>query len=1334
MSMKTHAVTLIGIAFFSAASAFAVDPGLALDQHVIRTWGAKEGLPPGSVYAVAQSTDGYVWAATQEGFVRFDGTAFGTYDKANVPQIRNNMTLSLLAARDGSVYAATNGGGVVRVQGADVSTYETAAGLPADSATTLLESGDGTIWIGTQKGLAARDRNGRIVTIAGSQALVVTALAQDWSGQLWIGTTSGVATYKDGRLIRRQNDGFPTGHILSIRVTRDGSVWIGARGGGLVRYRSGQFRTYGVSEGLPSQHVKAVYEDKNSTLWIGTLDHGVGRFTNETFDFATTEVLGIGKKAVSSFLEDREGTLWIGSKKGLTAVSVGKAVTFTSAHGLFADNIRTVTGAANGGVWVGTGKGVQTLDGRHYDMTNGLTSNVVMTTLTTRDGSLWVGTFDDGLTRILPGRNQVYDTTNGLRSDMVLSLYEDRGGVLWVGTAKGLQRIINGEIVPESYPLSGEAVGTILEDRNGAIWAGTQDGGLNRILGGAVTSFTKAKGQLGSDLVLAQHEDSSGGLWIGTAGGGLTRFKNGRWTTFTTREGLYDDSVFAILEDDNGYLWMSCNKGIFRVARQALDDFAEGLQPKVTSAAYGEGDGMQSRECNGGTQPAAWKTGDGKLWFATAKGVVMIDSTRVRTEPAPPVMWQGLFADGKPMDPRGPIALAAGTRSLEVRYAGINFTTPEKLHYQYKLEGFDREWVDAGKRRQATYTNLKPGSYRFHVRVASDDGAWGMTSTELRQRAFFYQTPWFMGVAAFLLIGSVAGAHRARVRFIRASAERFKQLFEGNPAGEFRSNLSGGILDCNNACAKMLGYSSRSELMVSGIAGRYGTDIEWQAIVSRLHEQGSLNGVEVPLRRVDGSELWVLMNASLADGVVLATLVDITDRKRAEEEVRHQAHHDKLTGLPNRALFNDRLTTSLLYAHREGDGLAVMCLDLDRFNVVNEAFGREGGDRVLKEIAQRLASCCRAEDSTARTGDDEFAVLLMKPGSVAETTSIARRILEAVSQPMSVDGHDFNVSTSIGIAVYPQDGRDGESLLKSADRALYQAKQAGRNNYQLSSPHLARKAAERLTLETALHQALRRHEFVLHYQPQFDARKQAITGMEALIRWDRGGKNMMRPLEFLDVAEESRLILPIGEWALEEACRQGYAWSNEAPPMKIAVNVSPRQFQQPNVVSMIKDAIDRSRFDPRMLEIEITESTAMIDPALTAEILLDLKKLGISIAIDDFGVGHSSLNYLKRFPIDTLKIDQSFVQDIGRGGSDGAIVSAVIAIGKTLKIRVVAEGVETEEQMRFLAAHGCYEFQGYLFSRPMPASELTDMIQTQWPSGDARQYALMTQILPPTSH
>ena len=300
MRLTSRRCALLFVLALSANSAFAIDPVLSLDQNVIRTWGVDQGLPQGTVYALAQGADGYVWAATQEGFVRFDGTEFVTYDKAGVPQIHNNMTLALLSARDGSLYAATNGGGVVHLQNRRIRSFDVSNGMPSDAATSLYESGNGTIWIGTQKGLASRRADGRIVTIAGSESpsMAVTTLAEDWNGQLWIGTTHGVATLKDGRLVRHDTDGFPTVQILSIGVTRDGSVWIGTRGNGLLRYRSGQFRTYAAADGLPSANVSATYEDSHGTLWIGTLDHGVGRFRNEHFDF-NSEAIGIGKAALA---------------------------------------------------------------------------------------------------------------------------------------------------------------------------------------------------------------------------------------------------------------------------------------------------------------------------------------------------------------------------------------------------------------------------------------------------------------------------------------------------------------------------------------------------------------------------------------------------------------------------------------------------------------------------------------------------------------------------------------------------------------------------------------------------------------------------------------------------------------------------------------------------------------------------------------------------------------------------------------------------------------------------------------------------------------------------
>ncbi len=1317
MTPATRWISLLVILAVWPRNAPSVEPGRPLGQYIVQTWGIDEGLPQGTVYAVAQTPDGYVWAATGEGFVRFDGVKFVVFDKAAAAEIRNNITLALLPARDGSLFVGSNGGGLIHFDGESIHAYTANDGLPTDAVTALYQATDGTLWIGTQKGLARRLPDGRIMTVSFADQLPhasVTALTEDWSGQLWIGTMHGIASYKDGRLFRHEADGLPTAQILSLCATQDGSVWIGTQGNGLHRYRSGKFRVYTGADGFPSKSASAIYEDLHGTIWIGTLDKGLGRFREEQFDFDFDGV-GLAGKTVNSLLEDREGNLWVGTGQGLTRLAEGKVLTFGTSQGLLADNVASVHADPTGTLWVGTGRGLQTLDGsRRISKEVGLSSDLVLSAWSGRDGSLWVGTLDGGLNWVRQGQTTVYNTSNGLRSNSVLAAYEDRRGSVWVGTARGLQHIVNGSLTPETLKLSGEAIGSIYEDRSGALWVGTQDGGLNRIYAGRVTSFTTRNG-LSSDFVLSLYEDSSGALWVGTAGGGLNRYKGGKWTAITTRQGLFDDSVFAILEDSNGFFWMSCNKGIFRVQRRQLDDVAEGVQSKVSSVAYGKGDGMKSRECNGGTQPVAWKTPDGKLWFATVKGVAMLDPDNIRSAAAPPVLIEGVFADRHRLNRANPQPLAPGTKTVEFHYTGMNFAAPDKLRYQYKLDGFDKEWIDAGSRRVAYYTNIRPGTYQFRVRAANAEGPWNSATTTVRFRPFFYQTPWFWAASVLSLVGLAGGAHRSRVHLVRASAERFKLLFDRNLAGVYRATVEGRILDCNDACARILGFSSRTELMARGIPASFWNEPERQAMLLRLREEGSVSNFETSLRRSDDTQVWVLQNVSLVRGsqgeeILEATLIDISDRKRAEEQIRYQAYHDSLTGLPNRTLFKDRLTVALNYAQRHGDQVAVLFLDLDHFKVVNDTLGHTVGDDLLQGIAERLKACVRAEDSVARVGGDEFTLLLMNPQSVNDATAVARKILQAVGRPIAVDGHELYITTSIGISFYPADGEDAETLLKNADNALYRAKEAGRNSYQLCSPFLTRRAADRLSLENALHQALERQEFLVHYQPQLDLRTQELVGVEALMRWDRPGKGVVRPAEFIPIAEETRLILPIGEWVLETACRQAHLWHDAGSPLRIAVNFSARQFQQPNLVALIREALERSSLDPRSLEVEITESTAMHNPALTADILLDLKKLGITIAIDDFGVGHSSLNYLKRFPIDAIKIDRAFVEDITRGGSDAAIVSAVIAMAKALKLRVIAEGVETEEQLNFLKEHGCFEFQGYLLSRPLPAEAVTEMV------------------------
>ncbi|MBD0345805.1 MAG: EAL domain-containing protein [Coleofasciculus sp. Co-bin14] len=433
-------------------------------------------------------------------------------------------------------------------------------------------------------------------------------------------------------------------------------------------------------------------------------------------------------------------------------------------------------------------------------------------------------------------------------------------------------------------------------------------------------------------------------------------------------------------------------------------------------------------------------------------------------------------------------------------------------------------------------------------------------------------------------------------------------------------------------------------------------------------------------------------------------------QKRVEDMLRHQASHDRLTGLPNRMLFDERLSLALATTHRYGEMLAVVFLDVDGFKTINDTLGHAIGDQLLQNIAQRLRGCLRSGDILARWGGDEFTLLLSPIGSAEDVAKIATGILETINAPLQFEGQELHIKASLGIALAPYDGEDSETLLKNADAAMYRAKQQGRNRYQLYTSAIGTKAQERLVLENNLYKALERQEFHLHYQPQVDLQTCEIVGMEALIRWQSPTLGFISPSAFIPIAEEMGLISAIGEWVLWTACAQNRAWQSLGlPPIRMAVNLSARQFQQKNLVEMIAQVLESTQLEPRYLELEITESIAMQDISLTISVLRTLRSMGIQIAIDDFGTGYSSLSSLKHFPLDKLKIDQSFVRDLVKDSYDAAITKALVALGHGLKLEVVAEGVETQEQLAFLRSIQCDGMQGYLLSRPLPTQEATNL-------------------------
>ena len=557
-----------------------------------------------------------------------------------------------------------------------------------------------------------------------------------------------------------------------------------------------------------------------------------------------------------------------------------------------------------------------------------------------------------------------------------------------------------------------------------------------------------------------------------------------------------------------------------------------------------------------------------------------------------------------------------------------------------------------------------------------------------------------------------------RTADLRERESQIRRLVESNIIGISFWTMGGDIVEANDELLRMIGYT-REDVLQGRIRWSEITPPEWREADAKSNEELRRTGTCTPYEkeyvRKDGLRVPILVGGALFEGSQdrgVAFVVDLSQRKRAEARIRYMAHHDALTGLPNRALLEDRLAQAVAQARREQHEVALLSIGLDDFKYVNESFGHEMGDRVLRAAGRRLQRCVRDGDSVARQSGDQFAVILSNVDGGDGAGAVAAKILEAFNRPFDVDGQSLRVALSIGISLFPTDGDDASAMLSAADSALFATKAQGRNQFQFFAVGQNEASRTRVEVANALHGAEQRGELVLHYQPQVSVATGTVQSAEALLRWRRGGK-LVSCGQFIDVAEDTGLIVPIGEWVLREACRQIKAWRDAGHAhFHVAVNVSPRQLRRSGFHEIVASALERNALPPSALELEITEGMLMQQTRENVETLERLVAMGVRLSIDDFGVGYSNLGYLKRFPIHAIKIDQTFVRDIVQDPNDRAIVNAIIAMAKSLGMRTVAEGVETEEQAGLLQARGCDAMQGYLYGAPAPAEEFLGMLGT----------------------
>jgi diguanylate cyclase (GGDEF)-like protein/PAS domain S-box-containing protein len=528
------------------------------------------------------------------------------------------------------------------------------------------------------------------------------------------------------------------------------------------------------------------------------------------------------------------------------------------------------------------------------------------------------------------------------------------------------------------------------------------------------------------------------------------------------------------------------------------------------------------------------------------------------------------------------------------------------------------------------------------------------------------------------------------------------------------TDLAGGILNADDSFLNLLGYTADNlPRSIHDVTPPEHHRLDEEAF-EKLMAFGACAPFEKDFLKQDGTAVSVLFGAALHEEEIACFVVDLSQNKQTQEKLNHLAYHDALTDLPNQVLFKDRLKQAIALSRRNDQLQAVLLLNLDRFKTINDSLGYTAGDRLLQSVAQRLTSCVRESDTVARFGGDEFAILLTQIPRAQDATNVARAIKQTLDQAFLFEDQEIFVSSSIGISLYPHDGRDTAGLLKTAGAALDRAKVQGGNNFQFYTSGGTTRALKQLVLESNLRPGLERSEFVVQYQPQVDVRGFHLVGMEALVRWQHPSLGLLYPKEFIPLAEESGLIISLGDWVMRTACAQNMQWQDAGlTPMRLSVNFSARQFQQPTFITDVAQILKDTNLDPRWLELELTESSIMKDPEEAIEKLHELKLMGIKVAIDDFGTGYSSLNYLKRFPIDTLKIDKSFVSDVCKDPHDTAIVRAIINLGHALDLTVIAEGVETKEQLQYLSALECDAVQGFLFSKALSAAAFEELLVEQ---------------------
>ncbi len=1263
--LRTMLLSLLPLAFAAAAMA-AVQDRLPLPIHRLPLDGA---LSQNSVTSMIQDRSGLMWFATQNSVNVYDGYAFRVLsaDPRDPNALSGVLVSKLFEDRDGQIWIAGFLGWLDRldprtgrIRHFPRTLYGVADGPGSFVNTGFYQAPNGILWIGTSQGLhrydPATDKLDTHVDAARGQALIALRdIAPAANGRLWLSSATGLVRFDPATRAREvfRNDpkdprSLPGDQVTRLHLDPDGTLWIGTTTG-LARW-DGEGRGFtrfvhdpANPQSIGGNWVVDILRDRAGRLWVSCqLGGGLNLYRDGAFQVFLNDRNdpdSIALNDVWALLEDRSGLIWIGlAGAGLNQLNPSthrfhtlRSIPFNS-NSLGSGFVWGIDESPDHLIWMATLAGLESYEPRSgqfklFTPLPGIVAgNQMQSVHIDRAGHFWVGSVDGRLYRFDPvsgAFTSILDpkrTDGRFSTDRIWHFAEDPDGRIWLSTTTELlaldpqsARVVERIPSDNKIPLAAAPVRTSLVDSDGRFWLGGAGAGLIRYERGkgvtAVLTHVPGDPHSLSDIgVRSLYESADGDLWVGTQNG-LNRMSaadrragRNRFKLYTKAEGLADNTVYGILPDRAGHLWLSSNRGLSQL------DLASGKVQNFDSR-----DGLVANEMNGGAERMA---ADGTLYFGGVSGVNWFRPAAIpRNSSVPPVRITDVEVGGKPVAgflvaPGEKVDVAYNENTISLGFAAMDFHQPAKNRFRYRLIGESDQWTETSN-NSVSLAKLADGNYRFEVIGSNNDGVW---STAPAQLDIVVRPPWWRSPLAYALyVLSLAG---------------MVMLYEGVQRRRLR-------------------------------------------------------------RERDFSE-------SLASAHSLA-------------EANHQmalryAQFDNLTQLPNRASLLDALGRYMRFARAQQRQMALLLINLDRFQRINDTIGYNLGDLVLKVTAERLQQAKADDDYLARAGGDEFALIAVQPAGIEENAwleALGASIATAIGEPHIHHDPPLSMTASIGLAFHHDSSDTPSDLLGYANLAMHAAKREGGKRQNRYVPGMIESARERLSIEGRIRNALDAGEFVPWYQPLIDLRRNRVAGFEALIRWQPPGQRMIFPDQFIPIAEESGLIVEMGDFMIREVCRQLGAWQRR--DIHVAVNVSMRQLRSGTLIATIQDALKRNGVPAHCLKLEITESSMMENVGDTAEQLREIKKLGVDISIDDFGTGFSSMSHLKMLPVDEMKIDRSFVTDVATSPHSQKIVNSIVRLAHELQLVVVAEGVEDEHALAYLRSINCDYAQGYFFGKPKPA-------------------------------